>query len=423
MSYASLIESALSEAGDRITVAGARVPREGLKKTIDALRKGPVEGKRLANYTLVQLEKTDLVDVVEKRLGGKKGVSKWAITPKGRKVLFGSKFSEATEKLDERASPAGRKGDALVRAVPKDNADLVTRAEELRDHLYKGERGKARRLAAPLAADLKKAGAGKAAQIASKIARLIADMTGALDESILATVDELLVESLAWQRGLSSFSPIAPGDGGASTTYGGPGDAGGGGDTPGMSSNAQTAAQATAVAEAGRVFAGLYQGAFPGKRLSVRGQTYEVTTNVTRGANRDWLSMCNRKGEQFLLMLPAKGPDGQLNAGHLSLMQTGRANTAPIDISVADLVKENEEFFEDALEEGEPFGFDRLDAVTEGMKAGLKKDEADLKKVEAAIKKLERGQSVPNMTLAGAKATRDGLKAAIANKKRSLGEK
>lgn len=329
MSYASLIESALSEAGDRITVAGARVPREGLKKTIDALRKGPVEGKRLANYTLVQLEKTDLVDVVEKRLGGKKGVSKWAITPKGRKVLFGSKFSEATEKLDERA----------------------------------------------------------------------------------------------WQRGLSSFSPIAPGDGGASTTYGGPGDAGGGGDTPGMSSNAQTAAQATAVAEAGRVFAGLYQGAFPGKRLSVRGQTYEVTTNVTRGANRDWLSMCNRKGEQFLLMLPAKGPDGQLNAGHLSLMQTGRANTAPIDISVADLVKENEEFFEDALEEGEPFGFDRLDAVTEGMKAGLKKDEADLKKVEAAIKKLERGQSVPNMTLAGAKATRDGLKAAIANKKRSLGEK
>jgi hypothetical protein len=165
-------------------------------------------------------------------------------------------------------------------------------------------------------------------------------------------------ESKAWQKGLSDFESIST----PSKTIGPQGavvgDAGGSGDAPGMATNSQASAQSAAVGEAKRVFAGLY-GATPGQKLSIRGQTFVVTSVVSRGANHDWLSMTNRKGEQFVLMTPAKGPNGELNASHLSLMAVGRARTDPFDIAVADLVSENEKFFAEVMNES--FGFDRLD--------------------------------------------------------------
>jgi hypothetical protein len=168
-----------------------------------------------------------------------------------------------------------------------------------------------------------------------------------------------------WQQGQSAFSPIGPSQrGGVSGSAGGPGDAASGSSsTPGVQSNSQAAAQAAAVGEAGKVFAGIY-GATPGQVLNIRGKTYKVTGTVNRGTGRDWLTMGNTKGDQFMLMLPAKGPGGELNAPHLTIMQKGRARTDPFDITVQDLMGENEEFFGQVLDE--PFGFDRLDGVTEG---------------------------------------------------------
>lgn len=157
-----------------------------------------------------------------------------------------------------------------------------------------------------------------------------------------------------------SFSAISTPASWSGPTGGGAGDAGPAGDTPGMATNSQSSAQAAATAEAGRVFAGLY-GAKPGQKLSIRGQDYTVSTGIQRSSQRDWLTITGPKGNQFVLMMPAKGPNGELNAPWLTVMASGRARTDPFEIKVQDLMKENE----DLLGDDDGVGFDRLDAIQE----------------------------------------------------------
>ncbi len=212
-------------------------------------------------------------------------------------------------------------------------------------------------------------------------------------------------EGLA-EMDLGTEHPIGMPSAGGYTKPGGSGDARSGyGSVPDPQGqeNSHSGHQSAAVAQAAAVFRGLYRMG-PGDKVMVKGETYVAQSSVQMGPQKSWLTVRGPSGDQFMLMVPAVAATRSKAAEWMTIMQTGRASTAPVDIKTVSIYAENlDQGWLNPIEEGDADDTD-VDGLSEG---NLPKDTLKWMEKEHGVKDLrfQGGEYAPSKGVMGQRET------------------